>query len=84
MSNPFKPISVALSPNTSKEDVLLALSLIIFPWNWLKWKKGNAIEKLENKFKNYLGAEYAFSFASGRAGLFAILKSLDLKEGDEV
>ena len=84
MSNPFRPISVALSPNTSWEDIFLALSLIIFPWNWLKWKKGNAIEKLENKFKNYLGVKYVFSFASGRAGLFAILKSLDLKEGDEV
>jgi dTDP-4-amino-4,6-dideoxygalactose transaminase len=84
MHNPFKPIAVALSPNTSKEDVFLALALIIFPWNWKKWKKGKAIEELENKFKNYLGAEYAFSFASGRAGLFAILKSLDLKSGDEV
>ena len=84
MKNPFKPIAVALSPNTSKEDVFLALSLIIFPWNWKKWKKGEAIEELENKFKNYLGVEYAFSFASGRAGLLAILKALDLKNGDEI
>ena len=84
MHNPFKPIAVALSPNTSKEDVFLALALMIFPWNWKKWKKGKAIGELENKFKNYFGAEYAFSFASGRAGLFAILKSLDLKNGDEV
>ncbi len=84
MQNPFKPIAVALSPNTSKEDVFLALALIIFPWNWKRWKKGKAIEKLENKFKNYLGAKYVFSFASGRAGLFAILKSLNLKSNDEI
>lgn len=84
MKNPFKPISVALSPNASKKDVFLALSLMIFPWNWKKWKKGNAIEELENKFRNYLGTKYAFSFSSGRTGLFAILKSLDLKNGDEI
>jgi dTDP-4-amino-4,6-dideoxygalactose transaminase len=84
MKNPFKPISVALSPNASNEDIFLALSLIIFPWNWKRWKNGKAIEKLENKFKDYFKAECAFSFASGRAGLFAILKSLDLEKGDEV
>ncbi len=84
MHNPFEPIAVALSPNTSKEDVFLALALIIFPWNWKKWKKGKAVKELENKFKNYLGAEYVFSFASGRAGLFAILKSLNLKSNDEI
>ena len=84
MKNPFKPISVALSPNAFKEDVFLALSLIIFPWNCLKWKRGKAIEKLENKFKDYFKTEYAFSFASGRAGLFTILKSFNLENGDEV
>jgi dTDP-4-amino-4,6-dideoxygalactose transaminase len=84
MHNPFKPIAVALSPNTSREDVFLALALIIFPWNWKRWKNGKAIEGLENKFKDYLEAEYAFSFASGRAGLFTILKALDLKSGDEI
>ena len=84
MHNPFKPIAVALSPNTSREDVFLALALMIFPWNWKMWKKGKAVKELENKFKNYLGAEYVFSFSSGRAGLLAILKTLDLKSGDEV
>jgi perosamine synthetase len=84
MSNPFKPIAVALSPNTSKEDVFLALALMIFPWNWKKWRKGKAIEKLENKFKNYFETENVFSFSSGRAGLLAILKALDLKDGGEV
>ena len=81
----FKPISISLSPNVQKDDVVLALKLIFQPW---KWKSGNAIEQLENEFKKYLGVKYAFSFNSGRSSLFAILKSLieveDLKGGDSI
>src|SRR3989344_7259565 len=85
MFNNFKPISISLSPNVQKDDVVLALKLIFQPW---KWKSGNAIEQLENEFKKYLGVKYAFSFNSGRSSLFAILKSLieveDLKGGDSI
>ncbi|MEK7658569.1 MAG: DegT/DnrJ/EryC1/StrS family aminotransferase [Patescibacteria group bacterium] len=71
----FKPISISLSPNVEKDDLRLALNLIIRPW---LWKKGKAIKELENEFKKYLGLKYAFSFNSGRSSLFAILKALDL------
>ncbi len=77
----FKPISISLSPNTEKDDIWLALKLIFKPW---LWREGKAIEELENEFKKYLGVKYAFSFNSGRSSLFVILKSLELKEGDEV
>jgi len=39
---------------------------------------------LENAFKKYLSARYAFSFNSGRSALYTIMKALDIKEGDEV
>ena len=77
----FKPISISLSPNLEKDDLHLVLNLIIRPW---LWKKGKAIEELENKFKKYLGVKYAFSFNSGRSSLFAILKSLNLEKGSGV
>ena len=81
----FKPISISLSPNVEPDDVKLALNLIIRPW---LWKRGKAIEKLENEFKKYLGVKYAFSFNSGRSAFFAILKALSeaegLKSGDGV
>jgi dTDP-4-amino-4,6-dideoxygalactose transaminase len=77
----FRPISISLSPNVEKDDLHLAANLIVRPW---LWKKGKAIEKLENKFKEYLGVKYAFSFNSGRSSLFAILKSLNLEKGSEV
>ncbi|MCX6721722.1 MAG: DegT/DnrJ/EryC1/StrS family aminotransferase [Candidatus Staskawiczbacteria bacterium] len=77
----FRPISISLSPNVEKDDLKLALNLIIRPWLWVK---GKAVEELENKFKKYLGVKYAFSFNSGRSSFFAILKSLNLPDGSEV
>jgi len=73
--NYFKPISISLSPNVEKDDLHLALNLIIRPW---LWKKGKSIEKIESEFKEYLGVKYAFSFNSGRSSLYAILKAMDL------
>lgn len=81
MNNPFKPISISLSPNTERDDISLALKLIFQFW---KWKKGKAIEKLEKQFREYLGVKYAFSFNSGRSALMAILQSLDLESKSEV
>ena len=77
----LKPISISLSPNTEKDDIRLAFNLIFQRW---KWRKGKAVEKLENEFKKYLGVKHAFAFNSGRTSLMAILKSLKLKSQDEV
>ena len=41
-------------------------------------------DAFENEFANYLGVEYATSFASGRMGFYALLKSLDVRSGNEV
>src|SRR3989344_32957 len=81
MSQYFKPISISLSPNVEKDDVMLALNLIIRPW---LWKGGKGIKELESQFKKYLGVKYAFSFNSGRSAFFAILKSLELRQDDEI
>ncbi|MDP3882823.1 MAG: DegT/DnrJ/EryC1/StrS family aminotransferase [Candidatus Staskawiczbacteria bacterium] len=81
----FKPVSISLSPNVEKDDVKLALNLIIRPWLWTRQKRsahfdgqapGNAIEELERQFREYLGVKYAISFNSGRSALYAILRAL--------
>lgn len=77
----FKPISISLSPNVEKDDLHLALNLIIRPW---LWKRGKAAAELENEFKKYLGVKYAVSFNSGRSAFYAILKSLGLEKGSGV
>ncbi|OGZ78504.1 MAG: hypothetical protein A2528_01645 [Candidatus Staskawiczbacteria bacterium RIFOXYD2_FULL_37_9] len=75
--NYFKPISISLSPNVEKDDLKIALNLIIRPW---LWRKGKAVKELEESFKIYLGVKYALSFNSGRSSFFAILKALSETE----
>lgn len=43
-----------------------------------------SIVEYESAFAGWLGAERAFSFWKGRVALYAILKALDVGEGDEV
>ncbi|MBU1046086.1 aminotransferase class I/II-fold pyridoxal phosphate-dependent enzyme [Patescibacteria group bacterium] len=76
-----KPIFISLSPNIQKDDFWLALKLIFSPW---KWKRGRGVAGLEEKFRNYLAVNNAFSFNSGRSAFMAILKSLELEKGSEV
>ena len=84
-----KPISISLSPNVQKDDVVLALKLLFSPWKWKtpsagSGQGGNAIEKLEHNFRNYLGVKNAISFNSGRSSLYAILKALELPLGSKI
>lgn len=76
-----KIISISLSPNTEKDDISLAFSLIFKPW---KWKRGKEIKDLERMFRNYFGFKNAFSFNSGRSSLISILKAMEIGSGDEV
>jgi len=77
----MKTISISLSPNTEKDDISLAFSLIFQPW---KWRNGKATKDLERMFRNYFGFKNAFSFNSGRSSLIAILKAMEIEKGDEV
>lgn len=81
----LKPISISLSPNTERDDVLLALILLFQPWAWKKNNKEvRPLHCLEKEFADYLGTEHAIAFNSGRSALMAILESLWLQRGDEV
>lgn len=48
------------------------------------WKDSGLVEKLENKFAETIGAPHAFAINQGRSALLAALKSLNIKDGDEV
>lgn len=76
-----KLIFLSLSPNVEKDDLFLAFKLLFAPW---LWKKGGAVEKLEQRTKEYLGAEYTFAFNSGRSAFLAILEGLGFEKGSEV
>ena len=83
--NPFRPISISLSPNTEPDDVWLALKLIFQPWLWKNPSTSSGqVADLEEEFKKYLGVKYTISFNSGRSALMAILSSIALAKEDEV
>ncbi|MFA5072116.1 MAG: DegT/DnrJ/EryC1/StrS family aminotransferase [Candidatus Pacearchaeota archaeon] len=77
----MKTISISLSPNTEKDDISLAFSLIFQPW---KWRNGKPTKDLERMFRNHFGFKNAFSFNSGRSSLIAILKAMEIGKDDEV
>jgi len=81
MANPFRPISISLSPNVQADDVKLAFSLLFG-----KPKSGEVKphQILEQRFGEYLGVKRAYSFNSGRSSLMAILAALELEQGSEV
>ena len=76
-----RPIAISLSPNAQGKDVWLSFKKIFFPWNYFR---GNHVRLLEQWFRQYFNASFAVSFASGRSAFLAILKALDIKEGDEI
>ncbi len=78
---PFKPINVSLSPNTEADDARLALKLAFQP---LRWVKGDAADKLEEKFREWFGINHALAFRTGRGAFYATLRALDLKSNDEI
>lgn len=84
MFKKFQPIASSLAPNYTIWDVLIAQKYLFLPWNWGKLQEGKNSRKLERKFCEYINSRWAISFDSGRSGLYAILKCLKIKDGDEI
>lgn len=76
----MRVISASLSPNTEKDDVILALKTLFSPW---KWKEGKEQREIGKWFKDYFQQEPIF-FNSGRSAFLAILKAFNIGKGDEV
>ena len=76
-----KTIFTALSPNVEKDDLALALRVLLRPRQWVR---GEARSALERGFAEWLPSEGAFAFASGRGALYAILQAFGIQKDDEV
>lgn len=81
MTNPFRPISISLSPNVQPDDVKLAFSLL---FQRVRPSENSEGLTLQTEFAKYLGAKHAYAFNSGRSALMAILDALELPKGDQV
>lgn len=77
-----RPIAISLSPNCEKDDVYLALKLLLSPFRWFDFRE---TEGLEKDFEKLFGSNYqCLALDSGRSALYLILKTLGISEGDEV
>jgi perosamine synthetase len=70
-----------LGGTTTSGDVAVALRHLLDRRSLVE---GPAIEEYERAVARQIGVAHACSFATGRVGLFGILKSLGIGEGDEV
>jgi len=78
----MKTIAISLSPNTSRQDTLLALRLLAAPKRWNR--TGEMTRMLERGLASQIGVDHAFTLDSGRSGLYLALKAMGIGAGDEV
>lgn len=78
----MKPIFIAASPNTQKDDLFVAAKQLLTPWNWYNKK---SVEKFESQIEEYLGnGSNAIAIDSARSAFYTLLKTYGIGEGDEV
>lgn len=77
----MRPIHISLGPNYEKDDAILALKTLLNP---VKWFNKSQIENLESDFEKLFPGYKAIAINSGRSAEYLILKSLGVREGDEV
>ena len=70
-----------LGGTTTLGDCLVALRHLLDPRHLTR---GPAIKAYEREFARQVGVRYAYSFSSGRIGLFGVLRALRIGPGDEV
>lgn len=66
---------------TSLGDCLVALGHLAYPPDLVK---GPRLPQYERAFARQVGVAHAYSFSSGRVGLYGLLRAMGLGDGDEV
>lgn len=74
------PIHHTFAPLADAAQCLRALALLVQPW---RYARGPCASELERELHARFGGE-AFTFASGREALLALLHALKLRSGEEV
>lgn len=77
----FYPIAPGLSPNTQRDDLLLALFLLIQPW---KWDNQTSLIQLTDWFSQRFFTKKVYLLNTGRSALYLLLKAANIDKEDEV
>ncbi|WP_262590229.1 DegT/DnrJ/EryC1/StrS family aminotransferase [Candidatus Pelagibacter communis] len=64
-----------------QRDIDQSISRVLKKSNFIL---GSEVKQLENKLKNFTGSKYCITTSSGTDGLLLALKSLNLKQNDEI
>lgn len=78
--NYLKPMHHTFGPHVDWRYCLQALALLLRPW---KWKRGKETENFRKALTEKFSAD-AFLFSSGREGLLALFRSLNIGAGEEI
>lgn len=76
-SLPFLPFS---KPTIEEEEINEVVNCLQSGW----LATGPRVQQFEKDLENYLPSPHVFALTSGTAGLYIILKALDLKEEEEI
>ncbi len=77
----MQPILISLSPNTEKDDVLLAWKMLLKPG---LWHDGSVAQRVESVLSGYFGGCGVVAVSSGRVAIFRTLQAYGIGSGDEV
>jgi dTDP-4-amino-4,6-dideoxygalactose transaminase len=66
---------------TTLGDCVTAVRYVLAP---IRLVDGVAIARYERAFERQVGVRYAYSFTSGRVGLYGLLRAMGVGRGDEV
>ena len=79
----MRPVFIGASPNTEKDDIKLALKLLVQPWRWREDKE-NSVNKFEEMVSEYHGGINTVAMDSARSAFYLLLKAYEIGPGDEV
>jgi len=78
----MKPIFIAASPNTQKDDIWITIKQLLQPWNWFGT---TSVKVFEEQVSAYLEENVkALAFDSARSAFYLILQAYGIKKEDEV
>jgi dTDP-4-amino-4,6-dideoxygalactose transaminase len=77
----MRPIAISLSPNTDRDDVVLARQVLSRPDTW---QNQSIVPDVAASLGRLLPNHLIALTSSGRSALYSLLKAYDIKAGDEV
>lgn len=77
----MRPVTISLSPNTTKNDMRTVWKVLTSP---LSWRKESILQQAAQEVTKLFPGKFAVLTSSGRQALYDILRAVNIGKGDEV